>query len=164
VFGNDALFNLMLGERWQGAGHFAAVLVFPAALFTITNWMDRLLDAVGRQDINLKVEMVAGLGSVGILWLTLTAGGSITLAVLLQCIALVLTYVAFVWICYGIAGWPRSAFVISLCVATAVGALTYLFLILVALVLPLTGVFLTGAVFSLSITIAILLMVRKEIQ
>ena len=51
AFGNDALFNLVLGDQWQGAGYLAAVLVFPAALFTITNWMDRLLDAVGRQDV-----------------------------------------------------------------------------------------------------------------
>jgi O-antigen/teichoic acid export membrane protein len=164
AFGNDALLNLVLGGQWQGAGYLAAVLVFPAALFTITNWMDRLLDAVGRQDINLKVETVAGLGSVGALWLALAAGGSVTLAVLLQSAALVLTYVAFIWICYGIAGWPRLAFVTSLCVATAVGAVTYLFLILLALVLPLIGVFLVGAVSCMSITAAILLMVRKGLQ
>ena len=130
AFGNDALFNLLLGGQWQGAGHLAAVLVLPAALFTITNWMDRLLDAVGRQDVNLKTEMVAGLASVGALWVALAAGASLTLAVLLQSSALVLSYIGFIWICYGIAGWPRSALVVSLCVASAVGALTYLFLVL----------------------------------
>ena len=29
AFGNDALFNLVLGDQWQGAGYLAAVLVFP---------------------------------------------------------------------------------------------------------------------------------------
>jgi O-antigen/teichoic acid export membrane protein len=76
AFGNDALFNLLLGGQWQGAGHLAAVLVLPAALFTVTNWIDRVLDAVGRQDVNLKVEMVAGHASGGVLWVALAAGGS----------------------------------------------------------------------------------------
>jgi O-antigen/teichoic acid export membrane protein len=164
AFGNDALFNLVLGEQWQGAGYLAAILVFPAALFTVTNWMDRLLDAVGRQDVNLKVEAVAGLTSVGVLWIALAAGGSLTLAVLLQSGALVLSYLGFIWICYGIAGWSRSAFVKSLCVASAVGALTYVFLVLISLVLPQTAVFIVGAATALSITIFILLMVRKELQ
>ena len=164
AFGNDALFNLVLGEQWQGAGYLAAILVFPAALFTVTNWMDRLLDAVGRQDINLKVETVAGLTSVGVLWIALAAGGSLTLAVLLQSGALVLSYLGFIWICYGIAGWSRSAFVKSLCVASAVGALTYVFLVVISLVLPQTVVFIVGAATALSITIFILLMVRKELQ
>ena len=76
VFGNDALFNLLLGEQWWGAGRLAAMLVLPAALFAITNWMDRLLDAIGRQDVNLKVELVAGLASVGALWAARSRKGS----------------------------------------------------------------------------------------
>jgi O-antigen/teichoic acid export membrane protein len=164
AFGNDALFNLLLGVQWQGAGHLAAVLVLPAALFTITNWMDRLLDAVGRQDVNLKVEMVAGLASVSVLWVALAAGGSLTLAVILQSSALVLSYVGFIWICYGIAGWPRSALVVSLCVAAAVGGLTYLFLVMLGLVLSQTSVFLVGAASAMLITIAILMTVQKEIK
>jgi O-antigen/teichoic acid export membrane protein len=164
VFGNDALFDFVLGRQWRGAGHLAAVLAFPAALFTITNWMDRLLDAVGRQDVNLKVEMVAGLVSVGVLWAALAVGGSLTLAVLLQSGVLVISYLGFIWVCYGIAGWPRSAIVISLGLALAVAVLTYLFLALVALVLPQIGVFLVGAAAAIAITIAILLMIRKEFQ
>lgn len=164
AFGNDALFNLVLGEQWQGAGYLAAVLVFPAALFTITNWMDRLLDAVGRQDVNLKMEGVAGLTSIGILWLALTVGSSLTQAVLLQSGALVLSYLGFLWICYGVAGWSRLACVMSLGVACGLGALTYVFLALVSLVLPQTGVFIVGAAIASSITVGILLMVRKALQ
>ena len=164
AFGNDALFNLVLGGHWQGTGYLAAVLVFPAALFTVTNWMDRLLDAAGRQDVNLKVEMVAGFSSVGILWIALAAGYSLPLAVLLQSGALVLSYIGFIWICYGIAGWSRSAFAKSLFVASAVGALTYVFLVLVSLFLPQIGVFLVGAASAMSTTLVILLMVRKELQ
>ncbi|OCK58343.1 oligosaccharide flippase family protein [Bradyrhizobium sp. LMTR 3] len=164
AFGNDALFNLVLGDHWQGAGYLAAVLIFPAALFTVTNWMDRLLDAAGRQDVNLKVELVAGLSSVGVLWAALATGCPLALAVLLQSAALVVSYIGFVWTCYGIAGWPRSAFVKSLCEASAVGAFTYFFLALVSLLLPQTVVFLVGGAFAMSMTIVTLLIVRKELQ
>jgi len=164
AFGNDALFNLLLGGQWQGAGHLAAVLVLPAALFTITNWMDRLLDAVGRQDVNLKVEMVAGLGSVGVLWVVLAAGGSLTLAVVLQSGTLVLSYVGFIWICYGIAGWPRWGLVVSLCGACAIGGSMYVCLVILRLALSQASVFLVGAASAALSTIAILAMVRKELQ
>jgi O-antigen/teichoic acid export membrane protein len=164
AFGNDALFNFLLGGQWHGAGHLAAMLVLPAALFTITNWMDRLLDAAGRQDVNLKVELVAGLGSVGVLWVVLAAGGSLTLAVLLQSGALVLSYVGFIWICYGIAGWSRAGLVMSLCAACAIGGLMYLCLVILRLALSEAGVFLVGAASAALITIAILVMVWKELQ
>jgi len=164
AFGNDALFNFLLGEQWHGAGHLAAALALPAALFTITNWMDRLLDAVGRQDVNLKVEIVAGLGSVGVLWIALAAGASLTLAVTWQCAALVLSYAAFIWICYGIAGWSRSGLVMSLFAACSIGSLMYLFLGILRLVMSQAGVFLVGAAAATLITIAILMMVRKELQ
>jgi O-antigen/teichoic acid export membrane protein len=164
AFGNDELFNLVLGTQWQGAGYLAAILVFPAALFTVTNWMDRLLDAAGRQDVNLKVEMVAGLSSVGVLWVALAAGYSLTVAVVLQSGALVLSYIGFIWICYGIAGWSRSTFAKSLYAASAVGALTYVSLVLISPFLPQIGVFLVGAASAMSITIIILLMVRKELR
>lgn len=164
VFGNDALFNLLLGEQWWGAGRLAAMLVLPAALFAITNWMDRLLDAIGRQDVNLKVELVAALASVGALWAALAAGRSLATAVLLQSTALAVTYVGFIWICYGIAGWPRSSLVVSLCVASAVGVLTYLFLVLIGHLLPQMVVFFAGAACAMLITIALLVMARKEVQ
>ena len=164
AFGNDALFDFLLGGQWHGAGHLAAMLVFPAALFTITNWMDRLLDAVGRQDANLKVEIAASLGSAGILWLVLAGGGSLTLAVFLQSGALVLSYVGLIWICYGIAGWPRSGLAISLCAACGIGGLMYLCLVIFRLALSQAGVFLAGVASAALITSAVLMMVRKELQ
>ncbi len=164
VFGNDALFNSVLGTQWQGAGHLAALLTFPAALFAITNWMDRLLDASGRQEVNLKLELLTAVISVGALWAGLKAGGSLSLAVSLQSAALVLSYLALIWICYGIAGWPRSAFSMSLAAACAVGVFTYLFLLLLALLLPQAAVFLVGAVSALFVSCASLWMVRKHLQ
>jgi O-antigen/teichoic acid export membrane protein len=165
IFGDDALFNFLLGPQWQGAGLFAALLIMPAALFTITNWMDRLLDAVGKQDVNLKVEMIAGLSSVGALWGTLAAGGSPFRAVLLQSAALVLSYLGFLWVCYGIAKWPRSGLIKSLCAAVAMGGSMYAFLIALGnLLFPETEVFLAGFVTAGLANIVVLLFAWKELR
>lgn len=126
VFGGDDLFVVVLGRQWNGAGWFAGVLSVPAALFMITNWMDRLLDVIGRQDLNLKLEAIAGISSVGGLCLVLAAGRSLAEAVAMQAVMLTLSYLAFLWICYQVAGWPRSGLVAALAVGSAVGAMVYL--------------------------------------
>jgi hypothetical protein len=77
---------------------------------------------------------------------------------------LAVSYIGFIWICYGIAGWRRSSLVVSLCAASAVGVLTYLFLVLLAHLLPQIVVFFAGAACAMLITIAILMMARKEVQ
>ncbi|WP_292613977.1 oligosaccharide flippase family protein [Nitrobacter sp. 62-13] len=165
IFGDNALFNFLLGQQWDGAGQLAALLIMPAALFTITNWMDRLLDAVGRQDVNLKMEMIAGLSSVGALWGTLTAGGSLVRAVLMQSAALILSYLGFLWVCYGIANWPRSRLIICLCAAGAIGGSTYLLLIaLRSLMFSQTEVFFAGFVTAGFVTVVVLLLAWKELR
>jgi hypothetical protein len=63
AFGNDALFNFLLGGQWHGGSHLAARLVLPAVVH-ITNWMDRLPDAVG-DGTQSQVEIAAGLSSAG---------------------------------------------------------------------------------------------------
>jgi O-antigen/teichoic acid export membrane protein len=164
AFGNDALAETLLGPRWRGAGQLAAMLVFPAALFTITNWMDRLLDAVGRQDVNLKMEIVAGLSSIGAFWGALAAGTPLMTAVFLQCVALSTSYLWFLWTCYRVAGWPRAGLVFSLFAAIAVIISTYLFLAVLSLILTQFQVLLAGATLGISAGIAIFLIVHKGAQ
>lgn len=164
IFGDDALFNFLLGNQWQGAGQLAAMLVLPAALFTITNWMDRLLDAVGRQDVNLRMEMIAGLSSVGALWLTLAVGGSLVRAVFMQSAALALSYLGFLWVSYGIAHWPRSGLVASFCAAGAIGGWMYLILAVLGRVCSQTEVFIAGFVAAGFATMVVLLLARRELQ
>ncbi|MCK1313376.1 oligosaccharide flippase family protein [Bradyrhizobium sp. 23] len=161
AFGNDALAETLLGPRWRGAGQLAAMLVFPAALFTITNWMDRLLDAVGRQDVNLKVEVIAGLSSIGALWGALGAGSSLMTAVFLQCVALSASYLWFLWTCYRVAGWPRVGLVFSLLGAIAIIISTYLFLVVLSLILTQFQVLLTGATLVALAGIAVFLIARR---
>ena len=137
------------------------MLVFPAALFTISNWMDRLLDAVGRQDVNLKLEMIAGLSSIGALWGALGAGTSLMTAVLLQCVALSISYLWFLWMCYRVAGWPRAGLVFSMFAAIAIIISTYLLLVVLSLILTRFQVLLTGVTLVTLIAVAVFLVVHK---
>lgn len=156
AFGGDDLFALVLGPQWHGAGRLAGMLAVPAALFMITNWMDRLLDAVGRQDVNLKLEAVAGVSSVGCLWLVLVAGRSVREAVALQSVVLTLSYLAFLWVCYVVAGWPRSGLVASIVLAGAVGSLVYLTLSALSSFLSLAIVLGAGASIACAVTAVVL--------
>jgi O-antigen/teichoic acid export membrane protein len=156
IFGRDPLFILLLGEQWQGAGSIAAMLIIPAALFTVTNWMDRLLDAAGRQDVNLKLEILAGVGSTAALALALVAGGSLTVAILFQSATLIVSYLGFLWVCYGIAGWSRRGLVLSTAGACVLGLSTFLTLSILGYFLPQVIVFAVGAIFAAGVTIALL--------
>ncbi len=125
AFGGDDLFVIVLGRQWNGAGWLAGALSVPAAFFMITNWMDRLLDVIGRQDLNLKLEAVAGISSVGGLCLVLAVGQSLAEAVAMQAAMLTLSYLAFLLVCYQVAGWPRSGLARAISAASALGAVVY---------------------------------------
>jgi O-antigen/teichoic acid export membrane protein len=164
VFGNDALAEALLGAQWQGAGALAAVLAFPAALFAITNWMDRLLDAVGRQDVNLKGEMISGIASVVALGGTLAAGASLNMAVFLQSAALSFSYLWLLYKCYQVAGWSTIGLAFSLFGAAGIVIATYLFLVVLSSVLSQSLVLTIGAILVTSTAICASLTARKVVQ
>ncbi|WP_165405595.1 oligosaccharide flippase family protein [Bradyrhizobium genosp. SA-3] len=164
VFGGDELFMLVLGSRWQGAGWLSAMLVMPASLFMMTNWMDRLLDSIGRQDLNLRLEAVAAISSVGSLWAMLASGRSLTEAVALQSVMLTLSYLAFLWICYGAAGWSRSGLLRSIAIAGVLGAVVYVMLTILGQLLAPAAVIASGAVLGGAITTTALLRARRDLR
>jgi O-antigen/teichoic acid export membrane protein len=120
----ELLFELALGEAWREAGVFAGVLGVPALLFMLTNWLDRLLDVVHRQDVNLKLEVVAALPSVGGFAAILWAGASLEAATLVQSISLVLAYLMVLAIAYRLCGYPLRPLIGSLVAATALAGAT----------------------------------------
>ncbi|WOH61252.1 oligosaccharide flippase family protein [Bradyrhizobium sp. BWC-3-1] len=163
VFGGDELFMFVLGSRWQGAGWFSAMLVVPASLFMMTNWMDRLLDSIGRQDLNLRLEAVAAISSVGSLLAMLASGRSLTEAVALQSVMLTLSYLAFLWICYGAAGWSRSVLLRSIAISGVLGAVVYVMLSILRQLLAPVAVIALGAMLGGAITAIALLRARRDL-
>lgn len=113
------LFKLLLGDAWGDAGVFAALLAAPAALFVLTNWLDRLLDVANRQDMNLKLEVLAAVLSVGAFSGALWLGANTVTATALQSLALILSYLTVLLVAYRVCGYPVAALLRALAAAFA---------------------------------------------
>jgi O-antigen/teichoic acid export membrane protein len=107
----ETLFALVLGETWRHAGSFATLMAVPIFLFTLSNWMDRILDVMGRQDLNLLTEVVSALTSTAGLGIALAAGASIWTAIAMQCLILAINYALFMFIIFRTAGYRMIALV-----------------------------------------------------
>lgn len=110
----------VLGESWKEIGTIIAPLLVPAFVFSISNWMDRLLDSAGRQDLNLTTEIVSGVTSVAALAITFSLGLGIHAAVAVQSMVLTLNYVFFIYLVYTVAGYNRMRLASMLVMAIAI--------------------------------------------
>ncbi len=125
AFPTDIL-GWVLGERWKEIGPIIAPLLVPAFVFSISNWMDRLLDSTGRQDLNLITEIVCGVTSVTALLVTLAFGLAIQTAVLAQSVLLTLNYLGFIYLVYRVAGYRCATLGRLILMAFALFAVTFL--------------------------------------
>jgi hypothetical protein len=72
-------------------------------------------------------------------------------------------YLAFLWICYGVAGWSRGNLLISVCTASAMSAAMYLVLTTLSQFLPRIGGLAIGVAISLGITSAAMMKIRRDL-
>lgn len=56
VFEAFELFAMIFGEEWRNAGLYGIILAFPAFVLLHTNWLDRGLDVLGRQNLAFQLE------------------------------------------------------------------------------------------------------------
>jgi O-antigen/teichoic acid export membrane protein len=105
LFKPEELFGLILGDTWARAGVYAAVIAVPVFLFALRNWMDRILDVAGRQDLNLMVEFVSAVTSLAGLAGMLASGSSVFDAVVVQSSILAVNYAIFMFIAFQVAGY-----------------------------------------------------------
>jgi O-antigen/teichoic acid export membrane protein len=61
----EPIFGFVLGEEWLPAVPYARLLMVPATVFICTNWLDRLFDVAGRQDLSFRLELVFSTLSLG---------------------------------------------------------------------------------------------------
>lgn len=90
----EHIFALVFGERWLPAVPYARLLMVPAALFICTNWLDRLFDVAGRQDLALRLELIFSLLSIGGLSLGLWGFGDSLVGVGIMAGVLVIYHVS----------------------------------------------------------------------
>lgn len=124
----EDLFGVILGEQWRSAGAYAYMLVFPAFLFTLRNWMDRILDVAGRQDLNLLTEIVSAVTSIAAVVIVLASGATALKAVAVQSAILTVNYAVFIVVAYRIAGYKLLT--LAKLVALLVGLVAFYWFIL----------------------------------
>jgi O-antigen/teichoic acid export membrane protein len=107
VLRSEDIFRVLLGEQWRPIGTYIAVLGFPSLAFALSNWMDRLLDVSGKQQLNLWTAFVCALTSTLVMILALAFGASLLTAVFAQSAILTLNYLFFVCLTFEIAGFSR---------------------------------------------------------
>lgn len=115
----------LLGDSWNEIGTILAPLLVPAFVFSISNWMDRLLDSAGRQDLNLTTEIISGVTSVAALATTFYLDLGIRAAVAAQSMVLTLNYVFFIYLVYTVAGYNRMRLTWLFVMAIAIFAITF---------------------------------------
>jgi O-antigen/teichoic acid export membrane protein len=108
VYRSEHIFGWVLGEQWREIGPYMAALAFPALAFSLSNWMDRMLDTAGKQHLNLVAEMVCGISSTLGLALVLMSDAGLYRALVLQSVLLTLNYLFFVYLTFCVAGYARS--------------------------------------------------------
>jgi O-antigen/teichoic acid export membrane protein len=124
IFWHRELVPLVLGPTWKDAAVFVPAVALPAFLFALTNWMDRLLDVAGRQDLNLKLEAVAAFLGTGGLAIVLLMGADVELAAHAQGIGLIMSYLAFLYFAFSALRYSTKRMFMTLGMASVVLALT----------------------------------------
>ena len=107
VHDSERFFGWLLGGRWSEIGMLVTPLAFPAVIFSISNWMDRLLDSAQKQHINLVTEIVCSITSMSALIIMLFLEVGIYIAVTVQSIVLSLNYMLLIYMTYKVAGYRR---------------------------------------------------------
>lgn len=143
----QTIFGTLLGDAWRNSGTLAAVLAIPAFYFALSNWMDRILDVQGRQDLNLLAEFVTCVLSIGALWVMLSRGFALLDAISAQAAVLALCYVGFIAVAYQISGYRRRTVpqVLALSFVIALG-FGFICSVLSDLTTPLAGAALSGII------------------
>ena len=114
IFWHRELVRLVLGPTWAEAAAYVPAVALPAFLFTLTNWIDRLLDVAGRQDLNLKLEGVAAFLGTGALALFLYFGADAESAAHAQGVGLIVSYLVFLYFAFSALRYSTTTLSVTL--------------------------------------------------
>jgi len=101
------LFVLFFGEKWAGSGFIGKFLILPVFTFLFCNWMDRIMDIMGKQRLVLILEIVFASMSICGLWLGFALRLGLSGALLIQCIILIAYNIVYLYIAYDKAGYNK---------------------------------------------------------
>jgi len=114
-------FALILGPSWRDTGPMGAVMIWGIGSFVLANWLDRVMDLLGRQGLTLTMEIIFTCLSLGGMLGVFLAGGSMLQAVVAQAVALTLYNVVYLVAVYRCAQWPVRELLLALMPGAAAG-------------------------------------------
>lgn len=117
----DDLFRLFFGAQWAGSGLMGKFIILPVFTFMFCNWMDRIMDVLGQQRLVLFLEIFFASASIIGLWLGFVLHGGLYVALLVQCVILIIYNLCYLVMAYEKAGYDKKPFghlVIIMCVLT----------------------------------------------
>jgi O-antigen/teichoic acid export membrane protein len=104
-FHAETIFRLIFGSQWDAAIPYTRILAIPAILFLQTNWLDRVFDVTGRQDLVLRLETIFSVLSLSGLAVGLWVFGSSQLAIVIFSSILVVYYLSIAFTAFRLAGF-----------------------------------------------------------
>jgi len=115
LFYSRFLFRVFFGERWSDAGFMGVFIIFPVFTFLFCNWMDRIMDVLGKQKLTLFLEIFFASLSITGLWLGFWLNLGMIGALLMQCIVLVTYNITYLYIVYSVANFDKLGLYNLLC-------------------------------------------------
>jgi O-antigen/teichoic acid export membrane protein len=152
-----AIFAFVLGPEWRQSGIYAALLVVPAFLFTLTNWLDRVLDVANRQDLNLKLELAVVLLFALPMAIGLSGGCNYEIAVAIQAVGLSVGYLLVLYHVHKACAFDMRPLLILLSKGLGIGMLTWVLVSIgITIAGPVWGLFTGGILWCSIVTMSLL--------
>lgn len=104
----EPIFRFVFGANWDEAGRFATALAYASMITTLTFWLDRTYDILGRQRLALIIQMASDFVTLLALFLVLYFTKSPFLAVCAYAVMVCVVCLVWLYITIRIAGLPDS--------------------------------------------------------
>jgi len=102
------LFASVFGKEWEGSGYIGKFLILPVFTYLFCNWMDRIMDVMGKQRLLLSIEAIFGSLSILGLWLGFVSGLGLIGALSIQSVILIVYNITYLYIAYDRAGYDKK--------------------------------------------------------
>jgi O-antigen/teichoic acid export membrane protein len=151
----EPVFRTLFGRNWTEAGRFAAVLAGPSMLITLTSWLDRIYDIIGRQRLALILQISNDSISLTLMLAVLYFTHDPLLAVTAFAVSVSIYCIVWTYFTFSIGGFGTKLLLEYVSVAAAVVAFVLVsnsvisqfvtsyvirFLLLTAICIPVMGV------------------------
>ncbi len=158
-FYSKEIFVLLLGEKWGEAGHIGKFIILPVYTFLFCNWMDRIMDVLGKQRYVLCLELIFSFLSIGGLLLGFILNFGFDGALLIQSFVLVSYNLYYLCATFKVAGYSLSNLGKLLTLSVIQGLLTTIAILLFKSIFNMAIIFFLLVL--LSATAAMLILKKK---